>query len=493
MWPGSSVAVRRMAWWMAVALVCTAGLSRAEDSLNEESLPLGTLPHPSLLESPVPFYHDYNLAFFHLLGGKKTEAAAREHQALTLRECIDLALGGNQDYKIAQENLRAAFGDMAMAWGLFSPAMFTTYGINQNSQSRSYRDFQGNLQRTSLLSDASSSTMGLSYNVFNQAQMYFGLRNAFFLRRERRSDLRGMELQVADNVRSAYFDVLRQQHLTHASDEQVGQLKEQLRQTEARLKVGEVTKLDVLQARIDLQNEQLLYLQYKNQLAAARENLNLAVGGGLDSAFTLVDEFRVEEPVLEVESLVEEAVQHNPSLVSLELQYRQQRNNLWMGRLAYLPTVKATVGYSRSSDGFRMHPRESSGAQVGMLLNWSILDGFARFRQNRYTQADANNLRYTIEKTRLEVARDVRLGCLELERLYEQNLTLAESRDLAAQSLELERRSYTLGSANMVEVRKAQADFIQAEVNYINSVYDYHTALSALSRSVGRDLSNYGN
>ncbi|MCE5272314.1 TolC family protein [bacterium] len=477
---------------MAVALVCLVGLSRAEDSTQEESLPLESMPHPLLLESSVPFYHDYNLAFFHLLGSKKTKAAPSQSQALTLSECIDQALGGSQDYKIAQENLRAAFGDMALAWGLFTPAMFTTYGINQNRQTNTL-NFPGQSLRSTRMSDASSSTMGLSYNVFNQAQMYFGMRNAYFLRRERRSDLRGMELQVADNVRAAYFDVLRQQHLTHASDEQVGQLKEQLRQTEARLKVGEVTKLDVLQARIDLQNEQLLYLQYKNLLAAARENLNLAVGGGLDSAFTLVDEFRVEEPVLEVESLVEEAIQHNPTLLSLELQYRQQRNNLWMGRLAYLPTVKATVGYSRSADGFLMHPRDQSGATLGMLINWSILDGFARFRENRYTQADANNLRFQIEKTRLEVARDVRLGCLELERLYEQNLTLAESRDLAAQSLELERRSYTLGSANMVEVRKAQADYIQAEVNYINSIYDYHTALSALGRNVGRDLSNYGN
>lgn len=88
----------------------------------------------------------------------------------------------------------------------------------------------------------------------------------------------------------------------------------------------------------------------------------------------------------------------------------------------------------------------------------------------------------------MEVARDVRLGCLELLRLYGRHLTLSEGRDLARQSLELERRRYGLGSSSMVEVRKAQADYIQAEVDYINSVYDFHGAVSELSRSVGREV-----
>lgn len=452
-----------------------------------------TAPGKLLLESPVPFYHDYNLAALHPMGsGGAQSSTVGQAGSLTLDECIRIALGRNQDYKMARENLRAAFGDMATAWGLFAPIAYANYAVNQNSQFRETQTSSG-AKTIRLFGNASAASLGFSFNVFNQGQMYFGMRNAFFLRRERRSDLRGMELQVADNVRASYFEALRQQHLLKASEEQSAQLKEQLRQAEARLKVGEITKLDVLQARIDLQNEHIRGLEYRNLLAAARENLNLAVGGGLPADYSLVDEFRVEEPVLDVDKLVEEALERNPQLISLKLQYRQERNNLWMGRLAYIPTVKATVGYTHSGDVlFSVPPRDSRGSQVGMSFYWSILDGFERFKTNRYTQASANNLNYALEKTRLEVGRDVRLGCLELQRLYEQHLTLAESRDLAAQSLELERKSYTLGAANMVEVRKAQADYIQAEVNYINSIYDYHTALSALSRSVGRDIRGSG-
>ena len=60
---------------------------------------------------------------------------------------------------------------------------------------------------------------------------------------------------------------------------------------------------------------------------------------------------------------------------------------------------------------------------------------------------------------------------------------------MAAESLRLERRRYELGSSSMVELRQAQADYLQAEVDYINSIYDCHQALSTLSLNVGRDLS----
>ncbi len=483
-----SAPFRLSALWLV--LILTFLFSMTSDSIQASGAE--TAQGRLLFESPVPFYHDYNLTLLHPVGKVSSGASAERKENLTLEECIRIALGRNQDYKIARENLRAAFGDMATAWGLFTPIAYANYAVNQNNQLRETQIGAGS-KTIRFFGNASAASLGFSFNVFNQGQMYFEMRNAFFLRRERRSDLRGMELLVADNVRASYFEILRQQHLLKASEEQSAQLKEQLRQAEARLKVGEITKLDVLQARIDLQNEQIRGLEYRNLLAAARENLNLAVGGGLPEDYSLTDEFRVEEPVLDVDKLVEEALELNPQLISLELQYRQERNNLWIGRLAYMPTVKATVGYTHSGDVlFSVPPRDSRGSQVGMTFYWSILDGFERFKTNRYTQASANNLNYTLEKTRLEIGRDVRLGCLELQRLYEQHLTLAESRDLAAQSLELERKSYALGAANMVEVRKAQADFIQAEVNYINSIYDYHTALSALSRSVGRDITGYG-
>ena len=85
----------------------------------------------------------------------------------------------------------------------------------------------------------------------------------------------------------------------------------------------------------------------------------------------------------------------------------------------------------------------------------------------------------------------MRENYLELLRLYQRTMTLEESKKLATQSLELERERYRLGASSLLDLRQAQADYSQAEAAYINSIYDFHEAISSLSRSVGRDLSLY--
>ena len=447
--------------------------------------------HASLLDSPAPFYHTYNLTSLHPVGMQNSpgfsETGSRE--SLTLDECIGMALEKSPDHNISRQRLRATTGDLAAAWGLFTPNIIATFGLSQSNTFRIIENPSGDINTLGMISKTSYGTVGLSFILFNGGEKYFGLKNAYYLRNGRRSKLRGSELIVANDVRTAYFNVLRQEKLLEAAREQAEQLSEQLRRAEKRFSVGEVTRLDVLQAQIDLQNQELLILDYENQLATAGMELDQVVGGGLGVDFSLTDQFEIREYRFDIKELVAEALEKHPELESLQMEIKQQRGNLWIGRLAYLPVLTTTLGYSRNQEGLTFTPNTQRGRSVTFNAKWNILQGFTRFQLNRYAQVAADSLKYESVKMRLQIARNVRESYLELLRLREQNLTLAESKTLAAESLRLERRRYELGSSSMVELRKAQADYLQAEVDYINSIYDCHQALSTLSLNVGRDLS----
>jgi len=442
--------------------------------------------YASLLDSQVPFYHTYNLTSLYPVGEQKPPGSREtgSRKSLTLEECIEIALEKNPDHNISRQVLRATTGDLFAAWGLYTPTMVTTYRLSQgNTLILAQNTTIGRINKQS------AATLGVSFIVFNQGAKYFALRNAYYLRSARRSKLRGSELVVVNDVRTAYFNVLRQAKLLDAAREQAGQLAEQLRRAEKRLSVGEVTRLDVLQAQIDLQNQELLILEYENQLATARMGLDQVVGGGLGIDFSLADKFEIREYHFEIEKLVAEALEKHPDLKSLRLETKQQQGNLWMGRLAYLPILSTSVGYVRQEEDYTLTPNLSRTRNVNFTATWNVLDAFQRFQANRYAQVAVDSLKYESIKTRLTIARNVREIYLELLRLSERNLTLAESKRMAAESLRLETRRYELGSSSMVELRKAQADYLQAEVDYINSIYDYHQALSTLSLNVGRDLS----
>ena len=235
-----------------------------------------------------------------------------------------------------------------------------------------------------------------------------------------------------------------------------------------------------------------MILEYENLVISTKMDLDQVVGGGLGSGFTLAGEFEIHEPHFDVDGLVKESLEKHPDLESQRMQIKQGEGNLWMGRLAYLPVLKATWGLSRNESGIIIMPDYQRGRQVTFTASWNILDGFLRFQENRSAEVTVNSLKFQLAKTTLSVERNVRVSYLELLRQYKRNLGLADSRDKAEQSLQLERRLYQLGTSSMVELRKAQADFTQADVNYINSIYDYHVALSELGRNVGRDVSMEG-
>jgi len=445
----------------------------------------------SLLDPSVPFYHTYNLTSLHPVGRQSSPGLSETgpQEPLTLDECIEMALERSPDHNISRQRLKASTGDLLAAWGLFTPNIIATFGLSQSNTFRIAENPLGKITTLGMINKTSYGTIGISYILFNGGEKYFGLKNAYYLRKSRRSKLRGSELIVANDVRTAYFNVLRQEKLLEAAREQADQLSEQLRRAEKRFSLGQITRLDVLQAQIDLQNQELVILDYENQLATARIELDQVVGGGLGEDFSLTDQFEIREYKFDINELVAEALEKHPELESLEMEIKQQTGTLWMGRLAYLPVLTTTLGYSRNEEGLTVTPNTQRGRSVTFNAKWNIFQGFLRFQVNRYAQVAMDSLKYESAKMRLQIARNVRESYLELLRLREQNLTLEESKRMAAESLRLERRRYELGRSSMVELRKAQADYLQAEVDYINSIYDWNQALSTLSLNVGRDLS----
>ena len=58
----------------------------------------------------------------------------------------------------------------------------------------------------------------------------------------------------------------------------------------------------------------------------------------------------------------------------------------------------------------------------------------------------------------------------------------------AREQIRLAQDRYRLGSGSSLEVSDAQNTVARAEGDYVNAVYDYHKAITALEAAVGRPL-----
>ena len=161
----------------------------------------------------------------------------------SLREALATAYLYNPTLKAARAQLRATDEEVARAKSGYRP---TITGDIQHS----YQDV-----RTSPSSPAEGDSYPRSYGITLNQPIFRGFRTinavkgAEALVEAGREDLRSSEQTVLLDAITSYVDVVRDQAILQLRQNNLKVLSEQLRATQERFDVGEVTRTDVAQAR----------------------------------------------------------------------------------------------------------------------------------------------------------------------------------------------------------------------------------------------------
>jgi outer membrane protein len=323
-------------------------------------------------------------------------------------------------------------------------------------------------------------------------QQILGVRNAKKYTEINQSNLESTTQQVEGGIRQQYYQVLAMQKLLELAKEVLSRSQDQLELATARFQTGSVTELDVLQAQIDVGNEQNNVLTAEHNLQMAREELNRLIGIDLSSEYPLVDEFRVFPPEFTLEDLVKKAMTDRPDLKSSELSSEISKNNVQMSWGDYMPDLTGSISHSRSEQsgsnvGWTLNPRNRS-TQYSLGLSWTLFSGFSREKALQeskvaYRQAELDKvaLKQSIEKS-------VREAYYTLIRIWDQSKVTQQNKDLATRQLDLERERYRLGAATQLELRSAQVTLTQAETNDISNTLEYLINFVLLEEAVGGKL-----
>ncbi|MCX6640710.1 MAG: TolC family protein, partial [bacterium] len=97
-------------------------------------------------------------------------------------------------------------------------------------------------------------------------QQYFGVKNAGIQNRISKLQVFSSEMNLYYMVRQGYYNVLARKRLLELAHQVMDQKQEQLKLAKARFDVGSVTELDVLQAEIDVGNQQNAIIAAENSL-----------------------------------------------------------------------------------------------------------------------------------------------------------------------------------------------------------------------------------
>jgi outer membrane protein len=293
---------------------------------------------------------------------------------------------------------------------------------------------------------------------------------------------------VLRGVNQAFFEVLRAQALLKVAQETVNERQVVANQVTALVNNKLKSNLDQSFAEVSLAQAKLLLITAQNNISKAFAQLNRALGSDIQQTYTLQEEPLPAAPPSAADPLVTQAMTNRPELIALgfnqQAAYKLQKAE---GDLSY-PTVEGmgVAGYLPEIAQITLpHVIPDHYEAAAINIHIPVFNGhlFAARRTEALMKAREADQDLRNEEER--IARDVRVAWADSTTAYQQIGVADQMENQAKLALALAQGRYNLGLSSIVELNQAQLGETEAEIQDVNSKYDYQIQNAALQYQVG--------
>lgn len=409
-------------------------------------------------------------------------------EVLSLENAVKTALENNYDIKIGRNNLDVQKINNAIGNAGMLPSL-TANVLDNNSVQNSSQIRQDGTQTE--LDNAKNNNLtygvGLDWTIFDGMRMFARRDQLKELQKLGEAQLKLTILTRVSDVNAAYYDLVQQQQQLAALDTTIVISNQRLALAQNRFTIGKASKLEVLNAQVDLNTDQVALLRQKELYANSKILLNQLLARDVTTDFRVVDELAVDS-FLTLPELKALAEKQNPQLEAQIINKRVAELELKQVKAARYPTLRVNTAYnfseSESSLGF-VRESQSRGFNYGFTASINIFDGFAQNRNEKIAKLQVANSKLTIEQQNLTLNSQLAssyqtyLTNLELIRLEEKNEAIAQ------QNLTITLDKFRIGTITTLEFRTAQLNYVNAKVRYSNAQFQGKLSEIALRELAG--------
>lgn len=409
-----------------------------------------------------------------------TKSNAQE--VLTLENAVKIALENNYEIKISKNNLTIDKTNVSVGNAGILPKLSANVTDNNGIQNTSQTRSDGTVTK---LANAKNNSLvygvGLDWTIFDGFKMFAKLDQLKALQKLGEVNLKLTIITKISDVNSTYFDLVQQQQQLAASDSTIIISNQRLKLAQNRFTIGKASKLEVLNAQVDLNTDITALLRQKELYANTKTLLNQILARNVATDYKVVNDITVDDKLL-LPELTILAEKQNPQLETFiinkkiaELQLKQIKSDRY-------PVIKVNSAYnfseSQASLGF-VTQSSAKGLNYGFTASLNLFDGFAQRRNESIAKLQIENANVSAEqqnqalKTTLTTSFQTYLTNLELTKLEQKNELIAK------QNLDITLEKFRIGTITTLEFRTAQLNYINAKVR--NSNAQFQAKLSEIS------------
>ena len=412
----------------------------------------------------------------------------KAQEKLSLQDAITIALKNNYSILIAKNDAAINNNDNTVghAGMLPSVAVGGQVAHTENNLKQNYTDGRS-VDKSKVGSTTTGAGAMLNWTLFDGLKMFIA-KGKFEEIAVRGEIIYKIEIEnTIQQVIGSYFNVVQQQKLIEATNIIISIDSERVAIAQTRLDVGSGSRLDLLQAKVDMNEQLSIRMKQLATLQENKDNLNYLLSRKPGTDFTVSDSIVISYHP-SPETLRNAVQQNNFEILSVQRDRKISFLELKEMKSLRSPVIGFSGGYNysktESEAGFLLL-NQSNGFNYGISLSWNLFYGFNVSRQVKNAKLDYESSDFRIKDKQLQVSAALEKALRDFSNnvsilvLEEENILLAK------ENLDVAFERFRTGLSNSLELKNAQLSFQNAELRLVQSQYAAKVSETELMRLNG--------
>ena len=396
-------------------------------------------------------------------------------EVITSEKAVKLALENNYGIKVANNNIQIAENNSNLLNTDYLPTLTGNAGAVYNLDNIDAEFSNGtSTELNGATSSGYNASLNLNYTLFDGFGRKYDYQNL-------QEQYQLSELQARETIEntviqlfSIYYNVARVKENSLSLNEVLAVSKDRLSRANYQFEYGQNSKLNILNAQVDINNDSINLINSNQQLTSAKRDLNVVLGN------TLSSEFEVDTSITfvlneEKASLLEKTKSRNIALLLAEKNIILNELNIKSNQSTYLPTVGLTGSYgwnrNNNNEASFLSVASNNGLSGGLSLTWNLFNG--------RNITNVNNAKINLETERLQKESTL----ISLERDFNNawddyqnklNIYLLQKDNIITSQNNFDRtkEQFDIGQVNSTEFRQAQLNLLNAKLSTNAAKYE---------------------